>query len=141
MELTDEQVEAAAKIIYEAAASTNRTQAYWENLGEKHKPIYRGAVMEAAPFMQMRWDMPTEEETNAVYREISQSGAFSVPAVTGTFVRTRNAALILKPVDPREAKIVGELLDRYESDVVTQLDRVAWAHTKALAIIAALDSE
>ena len=65
----------------------------------------------AAPFLQLPWDEPTDEEWSAIFHSIPSSSARSWAC---EFVRRRNASLMPKPVDPRREKIAG-ILARYQS--------------------------
>ena len=76
----------------------------------------------AAPFLQLPWDEPTEEE-------IDNAGRRGIESALREFIRRRNAALQPKPVDPRIAVILG-ILDSSAST----------SDVKAKEITAALDA-
>lgn len=72
MQLTDEQIEAAAKAMYEASMSVfdlprdtggcHHTLATWKQVPGHAKERFRHQVRAAAPFLQMPWEMPTMQE-------------------------------------------------------------------------------
>jgi hypothetical protein len=139
MQLTDEQIEAAAKAAHEANRGTltlcgELTNAWIEDI----KRMLRAA----APFLQMPLDQPSDGEMRDVYSNIhdrfSGIDVYVVQCAVNAFVECRNASIISKPVDPRREKIISSLnagLPRYQS-----WDRNA-AELLADRILAALDAK
>lgn len=101
-ELTDEQVERAAKVV---------CPLNWDVAGAEEKSAYRDRIQMAAPFLQLPWDEPTEDEVSDIEALIQSTGAphwFNGDCLK-EFVRRRNAALLPKPVDPRRAVLLKQL--------------------------------
>jgi hypothetical protein len=74
----------------------------------------------AAPFLQLPWDEPTEEE-------IDNAGRRGIESALREFVRRRNAALQPKPVDPRREKIRNVLalgVDAGEPYITNATERI-----------------
>lgn len=100
-ELTQEQVERAVAAVEKLQRS---------NMDIGSTVAIRDVICVAAPFLQLPWDEPTEEEIQVAYESTE-----ALPLPGGSlrwlkeFVRRRNAALITKPFDPRKAKIVAAL--------------------------------
>jgi hypothetical protein len=136
MQLTDEQIEAAAKRIW---ASGDRSGYKWSEIASEAMAIYREMARAAAPFLQMPWEIPSDEEERQLFADVSKRAPSISPVklVIG-FIARRNASLIPKPVDPRRDKVVNSLNDslpRYQS-----WDRAA-AELLADRILAALDAK
>lgn len=96
MNLTDEQIVAAAKRIW---AASDNSGYKWSEIASEAKVIYMEMARVAAPFLQMPWEMPTEEE---VAKALHANGTTEALL---QFVQRRNASLIPKPVDPRREKL------------------------------------
>lgn len=144
MNLTDEQIEAAAKAMFESSWPKNEGK--WPAQGHDGRERWRELARIAAPFLQMPWKMPTEEESDSIYSEVSRRDAFSIPAATRIkaamqlFVRYRNASLIPKPLDPRREKVLkvlsrGICVDLRDGSYVAESDKLTDR------ILAALDAK
>lgn len=114
MNLTDEQIEAAAKAAYNAFHPTaERGFLCWDDRPQTTREPYRTSVRAAAPFLQASWEVPTEMEFLAAVGDLHHGGfrdGFLGRALE-RFVQRRNAALIPKPVDPRREKILRVMRD------------------------------
>lgn len=122
--LTDQQIEAAAKDCYEAQFLPNdyldkKIGSMWDLLADHCKASYRRSVVAAAPFLQLPWDDPTDPENELAFYEYSRarggveidnhrSDAIDkgVRMALFLFVRTRNANLMPKLLDPRVTMLV-----------------------------------
>lgn len=107
LKLTDEQIEAAAKAMYESTPCGIQ----WESL-PKHEWIH--AARAAAPFLQAPWDMPSSDEHMAFIRDTNETQIpggvrFNFSGALKLFISRRNASLLPKPVDPRREKIAAEV--------------------------------
>lgn len=142
LQLTDAQIEAAAKLIYgmqEAVVFVTPNHPYaWEQKPDPVKGEYRKIARAAAPFLQAPWAMPTREEEIACFNiggewERGMCGTITGSGMLRVFIERRNAALLPKPADPRRAKIADILI------------RKGWgnpeSHDAADRIIAALDAK
>lgn len=126
-QLTNEQIEAAAKEGYSAADNQfhksgiahqySMKQTPWNDLAEVTKDMWRVGVRYAAPFLQIPWDEPTKEEHIEFGNHVAATlerfpyGPMNIKtddALTW-FIAKRNAALIPNPVDPRREKIAKAL--------------------------------
>jgi hypothetical protein len=141
MNLTDEQIEAAAKRIW---ASSDRSGYKWSEIASEAKAVYMEMARAAAPFLQVPWDKATfDEATNFIDYQISDrqrngSNIMATLDALAIFIGNRNASLIPKPVDPRREKVINSLdagLPRYQS-----WDRNA-AELLTDRILAALDAK
>jgi hypothetical protein len=97
----------------------------------------------AAPFLQLPWDEPTEEEWSAIFHSIPGSSARSWASSSARswaceFVRRRNAALQPKPVDPRLEKIRSALV-YHAAHRFNQLITPNQFDEAALAVLTALN--
>jgi hypothetical protein len=113
-ELTPNQIDEAAKALHLAMSVGERNPSPWETIGYRSQDRYRVMAHDAAPFLQLPWDEPTEEEWSAIFHSIPGSSARSWASSSARswaceFVRRRNAALLPKPVDPRIAAVLGVL--------------------------------
>ena len=68
MKLTDEQIEKAAQALYESLYESYEYLP-WAALSETIKDRYRKAARAVAPFLQVPWDEPTEEEMALAWNE------------------------------------------------------------------------
>lgn len=116
-ELTQDQVDRAVKAMdaYTPTVITNT------ELGHM--------VRAAAPFLQLPWDEPTEEESSVIHSSdlglrLTSSFDKNKRSILSDFVLRRNAALLPKPVDPRKKVVVGLLLGRFEEDVEAFAERL-----------------
>lgn len=113
MKLTDEQIKLATNImIYEILHTSIRSI----SLPLETEP-WRIAFDKAAPFLQLPWGMPTEEEleTAVLHKDHAFSTknedgdvvayCFGESSMLARFVWMRNRSLMPKPVDPRRDKI------------------------------------
>lgn len=113
MELTKDQIEAAAKAAYKRSRELghNDIRLSWENCHDLTRNDWREVAIAAVPFLQMPWDGPTNEEIHDTHLRIRDrfSGIdyYLVTASLSDFVRCRNAALLPKPVDPRREKVIA----------------------------------
>lgn len=122
MKLTDEQIDQAAKAMFESGAHSRR----WFHLGVLDQEGYRQMALAAAPFLQVPWEPPTPSEISDVYAvsvEIRPRYDFVLrrlsDAITA-FVDKRNA----KPVDPRRAKIIAALSHKSLTTTEDVADRI-----------------
>lgn len=141
MELTDEQVEMAAKTAYGKVNFQEFARAdspdRWENLSEGMRETYRKAMRIGAPFLQVAWELPNYDETELAIGLTDSSGALPHSRTRDRillehFVITRNAALRPKPFDPRREKIARAIdgacftgpsaLDRLTDRILAALD-------------------
>lgn len=144
MELTDEQVEMAAKTAYGKVNFQEFARAdspdRWENLSEGMRETYRKAMRIGAPFLQIPLDNPTQDEILSIAStsNLRISGLSLAPATVQwtiyQFIMRRNASLLPKPVDPRRAKI-ARAMDGCAFTGPSALDRLTDA------ILAALDAK
>ena len=105
-ELSEQQIEQAAKAIHEAG----RVSIYfWEHVCASDKERFRKAARAAAPYLQLPWDEPLKGEITAISMLPVEASTF---AVVCEFVRRRNAALQPKPVDPAIEVVSRMLRDR-----------------------------
>ena len=137
MEPTQGQIEVAAKAMYAAdencaSVIDHPTHPYAWVRPTVNRDKYRKYARAAAPFLQMPWEEVTAEESETIHRG---TGHLSVALVIKRFVELRNAALVPKPVDPRESIIVHAMCND-----LTGLDDVAEAHRIAKRIIVAMDT-
>lgn len=110
MELTNEQVEQAV----EAARNTRTPVLSWSGSGsENGLELWRNTMRAAAPFLQLPWDEPTEDELLML---CGTGGGYHSRTAIIEFVRRRNAALATKPVDPRIEKVKAVLAKRYTAE-------------------------
>ena len=124
-ELTQEQIKQAMWAAHSAAAPGFE----WGNLSERDVERYSLAVKAAAPFLQLPWDEPTEDEVTSIYNYCANTiDGNLTPRCLCEFVRRRNTALLPKMVDPRIAKLIVIL----RAPWVTQEDR-------AIKILAEID--
>lgn len=108
--LTKNQLSLATKAYYGALPGTDPA-------GYHTSSIEKG-LEAAAPFLQLPWDEPTDEEIAEIIRQhwhwngrrkhISEVVRF----IAGQFVDRRNAAFTPKPADPRREKIIAALRKR-----------------------------
>lgn len=141
MNLSDEQVEAAAKAMYKADASFHNLLGAWETLDKRTRHIYANTALAAAPFLQMPWNAPTDKEVRAIAEASNYYPALGLIGQVSnslhTFLRIRNASLIPKPVDPRREKIMTALKTGVMNPVITD----DCAEFIADRILAALDAD
>lgn len=95
-------------------------------------------IRAAAPFLQLPWDEPSEDEAKVIHSTnlgMSLTATFDQCKwnVLREFVDRRNAALMPKPVDPR----IG-LIDRTLCDFMHSLNNIEERTKAAKAILAAL---
>lgn len=111
MNLTDEQVEAAAKELWLVSFPWRHEpkEDEWLAIEECYKQEWRTLARAAAPFVQAPWEMPTPEECKHAVTDRDLCAMYSKEHawrnVLRLFVERRNAALRHKPVDPRREKI------------------------------------
>lgn len=130
-ELTDEQVDRAAKAHFDCGAIPS-----WDGASEQTKDAWRKSIRAAAPFLQLPWEPPTFEDINEAtyqYGKLSRSGydtkdnpppnTYAMTSALQEFVRRRNAALMPKP-DPRLHKVIcamsGFTSDRKLEDTIAK---------------------
>lgn len=129
VELTDEQVDRAAKEFWLSPKWGYGTPG--EGVGENAKVGLRAA----APFLQLPWDEPTEDEAHVIHSTnlglgLTSSFDRNVFEVLCRFVRRRNAALLPKPVDPRREAVMNVLrqsvgvVDSYSNGPECVADRI-----------------
>lgn len=103
MQLTDEQINRAAEIMYELASARGHADPMWMPWKDAH-PIarrdYLDAAIAAAPHLQMPWSEPTEKEAN-------ECGAYRGGLIE--FVQMRNEVLLGKKQNPRARAIANAL--------------------------------
>ena len=120
-ELTDRQVDIAAKVFME----------YLSMPGGEDK----GSLRVTAPYLQMPWDEPTNEEVANIVRKLfATTECLDMLVLEDTlreFVRLRNAALLPKPVDPRRAAIV-RVLREYPDRAPEIADKILAALDEAI---------
>jgi hypothetical protein len=111
MNITDEQLLAASKAMF----ASNPQSKQWRDLSSCEKQIYLSQALEAAPLLQMPWEMPTRREEiecadlGQTYEQ-GMSGINHGAGILRVFVLRRNASLIPKPVDPRREKVFRTLM-------------------------------
>jgi hypothetical protein len=120
MNLTEEQVEAAAKAMVDTPQSYGTIP--WGKLDACSREAFRSYARAAAPFLQAPWEMPTSQEETDCFNagekwERGMCGVFR--HVSGTlreFVLRRNASIIPKAVNSRQEKLMQ--ISRVEVKVV-----------------------
>lgn len=95
MELSEEQIELAAQNFAKC----------FPNSGVGYLPIsdavtVANGLRAAAPFLQLPWNAPTDNELVRIGSRLSFETRGAINAAIRSFVHMRNAALIPKPVDP-----------------------------------------
>ena len=101
IELTKEQIEKAAELVYLAPRKV-LGGGQWENVLHDVKSAYLKAVIDAAPYLQSPWEMPTLAEANRVHDDLH---TMSTCDALSLFVNRRNASLVPPLEDPRREKI------------------------------------
>lgn len=101
--------------------------------------IARCRMRAAAPFIQLPWDEPTEDEAMVIHSTdlgMSLTATFDQCKwnVLHAFVRDRNATLRPKPIDPRI-----DLIDRTLCDFMNSLNNTEERTKAAKAILTVLD--
>jgi hypothetical protein len=115
MQLSDEQIEAAAKAMFNAFhPADSREDFRWEWDKLTIRTSYLNAARAAATFLHVRWEMPTPSELKAFQGRLMEQGGSHIPWQHLTlpfnkFIAERNASIIPKPVDPRRDKIMTVL--------------------------------
>lgn len=137
MELTEQQIELAAKTAYgkvnlQEFAPANHPE-NWNNLSDDKKLRYKRMMVIGAPFLQMPWEDPTSEEVEFYSKSARRGNSINAVKVMCGFVRGRNAALAVISVDSRRAKIYEALA--FSEGVSPVMDATVDR------IIAALDSK
>lgn len=101
-------------------------EAFCESYGSKwQSEKFIESLCAAAPFLQLPWDEPTEEESFRAYKDEDHI----MPRIKGFeqalqyFVRRRNAILIPYSVDPRRKAIV-EVLKQYPDRAPEIADKI-----------------
>jgi hypothetical protein len=133
-ELTDEQVRLATKAANDVAISFGFPEMAGKVTAEEQENIMLMTMRAAAPLLQIPWDEPSMDETNAIEREIPRHAppCDQLMRALSLFVHRRNAVLMPKPVDLRKEVIVR---------VLSEQPKDAWYKDTADRIIAALDGE
>lgn len=112
MEPTKEQIEAAAKAAYESESKRLSNHQHfrggWDALMEGTRGNYCNYMRVAAPLLQMPWSDPTPKECDDI-----RPGNVDFYRAVRSFVKSRNAALLPKPTDPRREKIIDALMHPY----------------------------
>jgi hypothetical protein len=118
IELSKEQIEAAIKT---GARRLPHRKQYGE-LSATERTRLCGDVIAIAPYLQAKWEMPTEEEVESLFRLLD------IPSISGrreyahrlirAFIERRNAALLPAPVDPRREKLDEAGYDRKEINAI-----------------------
>jgi hypothetical protein len=124
-ELTKEQIEQAIQAAAKASGwmLDSRTHNAWVL-----------CMIAAAPFLASPWEMPTLEEITEAAEVANLNGPFWICGVLRHFVQRRNAALLPKPVDPREDLAIewmqrsrpnwGDDLRPFAKSLLAALDKV-----------------
>ena len=127
IKLTKEQIE-QGKWAYEVA---------WNN--SSHIDSVINGLTAAAPYLQMPWEMPSEEELtwcDGIYRNAhGVTGRADRVLALRKFIERRNAALLPKPVDSRREKLIPILARLARWHVNDAQDHIVDA------ILAALDGK
>ena len=110
-ELTPNQIDEAAKALHLAMSVGERNPSPWETIGYRSQDRYRVMAHDAAPFLQLPWDEPTQDELQRFaheYRNLNgtECDLTAARVALGALFERRNAALQPKPVDPRREKIL-----------------------------------
>lgn len=121
-ELTAAQIEKAA----EAYEATGRKYAL---RCENNREARMDALRAAAPFLQLPWDEPTEQEKAFAWNQ--SRGNLRPDEILASFILARNAELLPMSPDPRRAAIIS-VLNKYPDrapeiadQILDELDRVA----------------
>lgn len=115
-EFTDEQVERAASDMH----ATVETMRKWDEIPLTDRATYQKMARAAAPFLQLPLEEPNDAELHAAASAIKNYADTPCPymrqaeSILQIFIRGRNAALLLKPVDPRRENL-HKLVMRYKT--------------------------
>lgn len=137
-ELTKDQIEASAKVAYQASRRSSfqdeskfPLQVYWDALSEQTRQDYRAGVRAAAPFLQLPWSTPSYEEMKTACAKFARTesrintwmGVPTYPMMNALadFVCNRNFELTANPVDPRIALFV-ELFHKNHPTMMSPTD-------------------
>ena len=126
--LSDEQIE-------QAAIAGCYMNAPWDDLLGQTRDRVRRNLRKAAPFLQMPWDEPTEEEFTQLLTGVHPNSNYggTIMDALKKFVHIRNAALLPKPVDPRREAVAKVLTEHKVWTVDDQVDRILAALDKVKA--------
>jgi hypothetical protein len=111
-ELTEQQIDLAARASSACVSKLGYPARLAYATEEENKAMAHEAMRAAAPFLQLPWDEPTEEESYFCSDVVQ---ANEPQDVIGEFVRRRNAAILTKPVDPRRERIRSVLVNLFAS--------------------------
>jgi hypothetical protein len=142
MNLTDEQIEAAAKAMHEESNQGTMLPygVPWDGMNLLEQSRWKLAIHAAAPLLQMLLAEPTKKETGDFRGDLAdmQNGHYKrIDAPLINFIERRNASLIPKPVDPRREKIAAAIRSDREGFIVSMDE----ANRQADRILAALDAK
>lgn len=133
-ELTKDHIEAAAKACYEAQFLSNdyldkKTGCMWDLLADHCKAGYRRSAVAAAPFLQLPWDDPTQEELNAcIHATLAKGNKVATGLVIlQEFVAMRNKANSpVREDKPKDAR-VSMLVDLFHKNHPTMMSPADFA--------------
>lgn len=110
-----------------AELTDNQVKRAWEAFCDGNRGL--SGLRTAAPFLQLPWDEPNQEE----WAQLSFTNSSDAEKFRA-WIRRRNAALIPKPVDPRI-----DLIDKALCNFMHSLNNTEERTKAAQAIIAVLD--
>lgn len=131
-DLNDKELKLAAEAMFKAWYEKTPLSMDWT---KGNQPMWIAAARAAAPFLQLPWDEPTDDETYAVNSKGSsylQAPHEMVRALLRRFVSNRNRSLLPNPNPRRDAilramegsGVARPFIEKYADVILAALDEV-----------------